>query len=67
MTDDERYALVKACKWADEVVMQDAYDPTLAILDQNNCSHVAHGDDLVQTSDGQDAYQPFKDAGRMKY
>lgn len=33
MTDEERYALVKACKWADEVVMQDAYDPTIEIID----------------------------------
>ena len=67
MTDEERLALVRGCKWVDEVVIQESYDPTLEILDKNNCSHVAHGDDLVQTADGQDAYQPFKDSNRMKY
>lgn len=67
MTDEERLALVRACKWADEVVIQETYDPTLETLDRHNCSHVAHGDDLVQTADGQDAYKPFKDTGRMKY
>ena len=44
-----------------------AYDPTIEHIDKLNCSHVAHGDDLVQTLDGQDAYYPFKAAGRMKY
>ena len=47
MTDEERLALVRGCKWVDEVVIQESYDPTLEILDKNNCSHVAHGDDLV--------------------
>lgn len=52
MTDRERVALVKSCKWVDEIVEGVDYDPTIALLDRLNCSHVAHGDDLVQTSDG---------------
>jgi ethanolamine-phosphate cytidylyltransferase len=67
MTDVERIALVKNCKWVDEVCEGCAYDPTIEHIDKLNCSHVGHGDDLVQTSDGKDAYYPFKAAGRMKY
>ncbi|CAD8187039.1 unnamed protein product [Paramecium octaurelia] len=66
MTDEERLALASACKWVDEVVIQETYDPTIEQIDRHSCSHVAHGDDLVQTADGKDAYQPFKDAKRMK-
>lgn len=47
MSLKERVVLVKACKWVDEVVEGVDYDPTIALLDSLNCSHVAHGDDLV--------------------
>ena len=42
------------------------YDPTIKLIDSLNCSHVAHGDDLVVDKDGNDAYYPFKAANRMK-
>ncbi len=66
MTLEERVSLVKACKWVDEVVEGTEYDPTIELIDKINCSHVAHGDDLVLTKDGNDAYYPFKAANRMK-
>lgn len=47
MSDEERWSLVESCKWVDEVVCQSTYDPTIADLDEYNCSHIAHGDDLV--------------------
>jgi ethanolamine-phosphate cytidylyltransferase len=47
MTDAERVALVKNCKWVDEVCEGVEYDPTIEQIDKLNCSHVAHGDDLV--------------------
>ena len=47
MSIKERVALVRACKWVDEIVEDVDYDPTIALLDRLNCSHVAHGDDLV--------------------
>ena len=47
MSLKERAALVKSCKWVDEIVEGVDYDPTLELLDKLNCSHVAHGDDLV--------------------
>jgi hypothetical protein len=32
MNDAERLAVVKACKWADEVVFDTPYAPTIALL-----------------------------------
>ena len=66
MTDEERVSIVSACKWVDEVVEGVDYDPTIELIDRQNCSHVAHGDDIVVDENGQDAYMPFKEAGRMK-
>ena len=60
-----KFILAKSCKWADEIVADVPYDPTIEILDKNNCSHVGHGDDLIIGEDGQDMYAPFKEANRM--
>ena len=65
MNLEERLMLAKSCKWADEIVSNVPYDPTIEILDKNNCSHVGHGDDMIIGEDGQDAYAPFKKANRM--
>jgi ethanolamine-phosphate cytidylyltransferase len=52
MSDEERIAIVRACKWVDEVVEGVDYDPTIELIDRLNCSHVAHGDDLVVDTNG---------------
>lgn len=52
MTIEERVALAQACKWADEVVVVNEYNPTIQLLDRLNCSHSVHGDDIVITNDG---------------
>ena len=41
------------------------YDPTIKLLDDLNCSHVAHGDDLIFKEDGSNVYSEFIDAGRF--
>lgn len=33
MTLEERVALAKSCKWVDEVVIQETYNPTIEFLD----------------------------------
>jgi len=66
MTLEERASLIVSCKWVDEVYLGAPYDPTIELIDKLNCSHVGHGDDLILTPDGKDAYSPFKDTGRMK-
>ncbi|EGR30689.1 hypothetical protein IMG5_125800 [Ichthyophthirius multifiliis] len=62
---EERLAIAKACKWADEICENAPYDPTIELLDRLNCSHVAHGDDMIIGPDGSDAYSMFKESNRM--
>jgi len=67
MKDDERLALVRACKWVDEVVFDVPYKPiTTDLLDQYNCQYCAHGDDFPRFADGSNMYQPVIDAGRFQ-
>ncbi|KAL4476418.1 hypothetical protein ABPG74_010151 [Tetrahymena malaccensis] len=62
---EERVGIAKACKWADEICEHAPYDPTIELIDRLNCSHVAHGDDMIVGPDGCDAYSPFKISNRM--
>lgn len=66
MSLKERWALVESCKWADEIVLAPTYDPTLEDLERNNCSHIAHGDDMIVGPNGEDVYDVFKKSNRMK-
>jgi ethanolamine-phosphate cytidylyltransferase len=34
---EERAELIRACKWVDEVVVSNTYNPTIELLDLNNC------------------------------
>lgn len=63
---EERYRLVKAIKWVDEIVEDAPYSTTLETLDRYNCDFVCHGDDISITADGKDAYQAVKDANRYR-
>jgi ethanolamine-phosphate cytidylyltransferase len=64
--EEERVALVKACKWVDEVVFDVPYSPSIALLDKLNCDFCVHGDDMPTTPEGSSAYHEVLDAGRMK-
>eukprot|EP00462_Mataza_sp_D1_P021274 CAMPEP_0175138104 /NCGR_PEP_ID=MMETSP0087-20121206/10166_1 /TAXON_ID=136419 /ORGANISM="Unknown Unknown, Strain D1" /LENGTH=427 /DNA_ID=CAMNT_0016420975 /DNA_START=20 /DNA_END=1303 /DNA_ORIENTATION=+ len=66
MNESERMGLVKACKWADEVVFDTPYEPSIKLLDELNCDFGVHGDDISTTEDGRNAYGILKDAGRLK-
>jgi ethanolamine-phosphate cytidylyltransferase len=65
MNLEERLILAESCKWADEVIPNVPYDPTLALLDQLNCSHCGHGDDIIVKEDGTNVYQDFINANRF--
>ena len=65
-TYEERFKLVSAIKWVNEVHGDAPYRPTLEILDKYNIDFSVHGDDKTITSDGLDTYQLVKDAGRYK-
>lgn len=65
MSDEERLATVRACKWVDEVVFDTPYCPSVALLDSLNCDFCVHGDDDALAADGTDAFAELKAAGRM--
>ena len=62
----ERYRMVRAIKWVDEVVEAAPYVTTLETLDQHGCQFCVHGDDLTMTAEGTDTYHIVKSAGRYK-
>lgn len=66
MNGEERASMVRACKWVDEVQMDTAYVPDLALIDEFNCQYVGHGDDIIVGADGKSIYSPFIDEGRMR-
>lgn len=63
MKEQERYAMVAACKWVDEVVPDAPYNTTVEILEKYNIDFCVHGDDITTMADGTDCYQAVKDAG----
>jgi len=65
-SEQERYRMVRAIKWVDEVVEAAPYVTTLDTLDQHNCEFCVHGDDITMTADGTDTYHIVKGAGRYK-
>lgn len=66
MNEEERYAAVRACQWADEVVEDAPYTTSLEVMDKYNCQYCVHGDDIVLNADGNDTYHLVKEAGRFK-
>ncbi|KAL5019288.1 hypothetical protein ScPMuIL_005010 [Solemya velum] len=65
-TQEERYRMVRAIKWVDEVVEDSPYVTTLDTLDKHRAHFCVHGDDITTTADGQDTYHLVKTAGRYK-
>jgi len=58
--------MVRACKWADEVVEGAPYIATIDTLNKYNCDFCVHGEDISIGADGADVYQAVKDAGRYR-
>uniref|UniRef100_A0A0X3QBY4 ethanolamine-phosphate cytidylyltransferase n=1 Tax=Schistocephalus solidus TaxID=70667 RepID=A0A0X3QBY4_SCHSO len=63
-TQDERYTLLCAIKWVDQVVKDAPYVTQLDVLERHNCNFCVHGDDLTTTADGLDTYALVKGAGK---
>ncbi|XP_071812948.1 ethanolamine-phosphate cytidylyltransferase-like [Apostichopus japonicus] len=66
MTEDERYKVIRAIKWVDEVVTAAPYVTQLETLDEYNCDFCVHGNDITLDADGKDTYRLVKDAGRYR-
>uniref|UniRef100_A0A8C9U252 ethanolamine-phosphate cytidylyltransferase n=1 Tax=Scleropages formosus TaxID=113540 RepID=A0A8C9U252_SCLFO len=65
-TEAERYKMVRAIKWVDEIVEGAPYVTTLETLDKYNCDFCVHGDDITLTVDGKDTYEEVKRSGRYR-
>ena len=64
--EEERYRMVRAIKWVDEVSEAAPYVTTLETLDEHNVEFCVHGNDITMTADGTDTYHLVKSAGRYK-
>lgn len=51
-TQEERYKMVQAIKWVDEVVPAAPYVTTLETLDKFNCDFCVHGSEWAGPGDG---------------
>jgi len=65
-TEQERYKIVRSCKWVDEVVEDAPYIATVATLNKYNCDFTCHGEDISLGADGRDVYEEVKNAGRCR-
>ncbi|XP_044601486.2 ethanolamine-phosphate cytidylyltransferase isoform X2 [Equus asinus] len=65
-TQEERYRMVQAIKWVDEVVPAAPYVTTLETLDKYSCDFCVHGNDITLTVDGRDTYEEVKQARRYR-
>lgn len=51
-TQEERYKMVQAIKWVDEVVPAAPYVTTLETLDKHNCDFCVHGSEWAASGGG---------------
>ncbi|KAK6312347.1 hypothetical protein J4Q44_G00180110 [Coregonus suidteri] len=65
-TQAERYKMVRAIKWVDEIVEGAPYVTTLETLDKYSSDFCVHGDDITLTVDGKDTYEEVKRSGRYR-
>lgn len=65
-SQEERYKIVKAIKWVDEVVEDAPYITSLETLDKYDCDFCVHGSDITLDADGLDTYRFVKAAGRYR-
>ena len=66
MSEEERYAAVRACKWVDEVVEDAPYYTSMAVCEAHNIDIIVHGDDVSVGADGTDTYAAAKAAGKFR-
>lgn len=64
--EQERYKIVRAIKWVDEVVENAPYITSLDTLDKYRCNFCVHGNDVTVDADGLDTYRYVKGANRYR-
>lgn len=65
-TQEERYKIVKAIRWVDEVVEDAPYITSLETLKKYDCDFCVHGSDITLDADGLDTYRFVKAAGKYR-
>lgn len=65
MSAKERAESVRHCKWVDEVIEDCPWIVTPEFLDEHRLDYVAHDDIPYGADEGDDIYQPIKQAGRF--
>jgi len=63
MSASERAETVRHCKWVDEVIEDCPWIVTPDFLESNKLDYVAHDDLPYGAAEGDDIYQPIKEAG----
>ena len=66
MNEKDRYKMVRAIKWVDEVVEDAPYVTSLETMDRYECDFCVHGDDVTVDATGVDSYRYVKAANRYK-
>ncbi|KAH9388022.1 hypothetical protein TYRP_009226 [Tyrophagus putrescentiae] len=64
--EQERYRMIRAIKWVDEVVEDAPYITTLETMDKHGCDFCVHGNDITLDEHGLDTYRYVKTAGRYR-
>ncbi|OTF75460.1 ethanolamine-phosphate cytidylyltransferase-like protein, partial [Euroglyphus maynei] len=64
--EQERYKMIRAIKWVDEIVENAPYITSLETLDKYNCDFCVHGNDITVDENGLDTYRYVKAAGRYR-
>lgn len=65
MSAKERAESVRHCKWVDEVIEDCPWIVTREFLEENRLDYVAHDDLPYGADEGDDIYQPIKEAGKF--
>uniref|UniRef100_A0A915D456 choline-phosphate cytidylyltransferase n=1 Tax=Ditylenchus dipsaci TaxID=166011 RepID=A0A915D456_9BILA len=65
MTQEERCATVRHCRYVDEVYLAPPFYPTLDFVDAIKADFVAHDAIPYNSPESTDCYGPFKKAGRF--
>lgn len=65
MTLDERVAVIRACRYVDEVIVDAPIRPTAEFLDHHRLALVVHGDDLSPAVVAE-VYGAAADTGRLR-
>ncbi|ADM12574.1 ethanolamine-phosphate cytidylytransferase [Encephalitozoon intestinalis ATCC 50506] len=63
MEDDERYEVVQRCRYVDEIVKDAPFVTEMSMVREYGASIVAHGNDIILDSKGQDSYFQVRRTG----